>query len=65
MIPGYSWESLPSCFHNSPFVTIDNFIISPCKQVQLNETEIDKNLIDYTGDEYVNKDDGDNNETLI
>ena len=52
MIPGYSWESLPAYFHNSPFITIDDFIISPSKQVQLNQTEVDENLFNYTGNVY-------------
>ena len=33
LIPGYSWESFPEYFRNSPFITINNLIVSPHKQV--------------------------------
>ena len=57
MIPGYSWESLPDYFRNSPFITIDNFIISPCKRVQLNKSEnVNESMNNCTGDGYLNKD---------
>lgn len=65
MIPGYSWESLPDYFRNSPFITIDNFIILPSKQVQLKESEkVNESLINCTGDGYLNIDDGDANKVV-
>ena len=44
MIPGYSWESSPAYFRNNPFITFDDFIISPSKQVQMNQTEVEQEL---------------------
>lgn len=66
MIPGYSWDSLPDYFRNSPFITIDNSIISPCKQVQLKESEkVNESTINCRGDGYFNEDDGDASNEVV
>lgn len=56
LIPGYSWESLPEYFRNSPFITIDKLVVSPHKQGQQHQPQPQQKI--YENDDADIRDDG-------